>query len=86
MKFPELGNPMIAHRGSSIDAPENTLPAYKLAKEQGFTFIEVDVVQLTDGVPVMVHDPEVDRTMNATGFVSSFHLTKSVNWTHQKIT
>ena len=74
MNFPEMTNRMIAHRGSSIDAPENTLPAYQLAKQQGFDFIEVDVQLTLDGTLVMMHDKTVNRTTDGDGFVSGFTL------------
>ncbi|MBO5711468.1 MAG: glycerophosphodiester phosphodiesterase, partial [Acholeplasmatales bacterium] len=40
----------IAHRGYSADAPENTLVAYRLAKEKGFSYVECDISFTKDGV------------------------------------
>ncbi len=45
-----------AHRGASGYLPENTLPAFRLALEQGADGIESDVWLSRDGVPVLVHD------------------------------
>jgi glycerophosphoryl diester phosphodiesterase len=63
---------LIAHRGFSSKAPENTLAAFDLALEQGFTNIELDVQLTSDGELVIIHDSAVDRTTNGTGTVRSF--------------
>lgn len=47
----------IAHRGASWDAPENTLPAFELAIEQGADYVEFDVRASGDGELVVAHDP-----------------------------
>lgn len=65
---------MIAHRGASIDAPENTLEAYALAADAGFGWIEVDTQLTQDGQPVMMHDFTVDRSTNGTGYVCELTL------------
>lgn len=58
----------VAHRGLSNIAPENTLPAYKAAKTAGFLVAETDVDWTSDGVPVLLHDPSINRTArNADG-------------------
>lgn len=57
----------IAHRGYSTEAPENTLPAYKLARKNGFWYVETDVEFTSDNVPVLLHDPTIDRTSNGSG-------------------
>lgn len=50
---------LIAHRGASAEAPENTLAAFRRALEIGVDGIELDVYVSRDGVPVVVHDPEL---------------------------
>ncbi len=56
-------NPLvIAHRGASIVAPENTLAAFALAMESGADGIELDVRLSRDGVPVVIHDATLRRT------------------------
>jgi glycerophosphoryl diester phosphodiesterase len=51
------GRPLvIAHRGSSGERPENTLPAYALALEQGADMIEIDLHRTRDGAIVIAHD------------------------------
>ncbi len=59
---------IIAHKGFSAVAPENTIPAFKLAREKGFRFVETDVRFTYDGVPVLLHDATINRTArNADG-------------------
>ncbi|HFC11650.1 MAG TPA: hypothetical protein ENJ56_02305 [Anaerolineae bacterium] len=62
---------VIGHRGASADAPENTLASFRLAREQGADGIEFDVRLAADGVPVVIHDPQLERTTNAVGAVSA---------------
>lgn len=56
---------VVAHRGASADAPENTLAALRLAKDAGAEVIEFDVYQTRDGAWVVLHDATVDRTTDA---------------------
>ncbi len=67
---------VIAHRGASSYAPENTHSAFKLAIELNAEMIELDVSLSKDGIPVVVHDETVDRTTDAAGLVSSFTLSE----------
>lgn len=53
---------IIAHRGFSKKAPENTLSSIRLAIEQSVNFIEIDVHLSKDGVPVVIHDALLGRT------------------------
>ena len=62
---------VVAHRGYSEIAPENTASAYRLAKEKGFIYVETDARFTSDGVPVCLHDTTIDRTSNGTGTLSS---------------
>lgn len=50
-----------AHRGSSVDYPENSIPAYVAAIEQGADWIELDVHQTADNVVVISHDANIKR-------------------------
>jgi glycerophosphoryl diester phosphodiesterase len=56
---------VIAHRGASAHAPENTLPAFQLAKEAGADLIELDYYHTRDGQPIVFHDKTLDRTTDA---------------------
>jgi glycerophosphoryl diester phosphodiesterase len=61
----------VAHRGHSIEFPENTLEAYRKAIELGIEMIECDVNLTRDGKLVMIHDSTLDRTTSGTGRVSA---------------
>lgn len=58
---------IIAHRGSKGTRPENTLPAFIAAIEDGADGIETDVHLSRDGQLIIMHDELVDRTTNGTG-------------------
>jgi glycerophosphoryl diester phosphodiesterase len=62
--------PLIGHRGASGSLPENTIPSFDAALEQGADAFELDVHVARDGVPVVIHDPTLDRTTDASGPVS----------------
>jgi glycerophosphoryl diester phosphodiesterase len=62
---------VIAHRGASSYAPENTLAAFDLALRMGIHQIELDVHFSSDGHIVVIHDDTVDRTTNGSGPVAS---------------
>ncbi len=51
-----------AHRGYSEVAPENTLPAFEIAAEYGFKYVEMDVRFTSDGIPVLLHLPTINTT------------------------
>lgn len=53
---------VMAHRGGAADAPENTLPAFEAAIENGADSAELDVQMTRDGVIVLLHDPTLTRT------------------------
>jgi glycerophosphoryl diester phosphodiesterase len=57
----------IAHRGASIDAPENTLLAFARAIELGVDMLELDVNLTRDGALVVIHDTTLERTTNGAG-------------------
>ena len=58
---------IIAHRGGSLEAPENTLAALRHGVRSGATWQEVDVGLSSDDVPVILHDDDVTRTTDGTG-------------------
>lgn len=60
----------IAHRGSGILWPENTMVAFQGAVSLGYTWLETDVHVTSDGVVVCLHDHTLDRTTSATGLVA----------------
>jgi len=64
---PLLLAPVVAHRGASGDAPENTLGAIRLAADQGARCIEIDVSISRDDVPFVHHDATLERCTNGAG-------------------
>jgi len=64
--------PIIAHRGLSSEAPENTLIAFIKAAQLGVKWIEFDVMQATCGEPVIFHDDGLARTTNAKGLLQNY--------------
>lgn len=63
---------IIAHRGASAHAPENTMAAFRKAVDAGADGIELDVRLARDGVPVIFHDSTLDRIAAVKGKVSQF--------------
>lgn len=61
-----------AHRGASRIAPENTMPAFKLANKIGADGIETDVQLTKDQIPILIHDESLSRTTNGTGYVYQY--------------
>ena len=62
--FQREGFKIIAHRGASKEAPENTLAAIKLGIEQGSDGVEFDVYRTSNGQLALMHDKDVLRTTN----------------------
>lgn len=65
---------IIAHRGFSVMAPENTLAAFTAAIEGGASSIEFDLQLSSDGVPVIFHDETLDRITGSSGRVQEKSL------------
>ena len=61
-------NPIgIAHRGGALEAPENSMAAFREAVGAGYQYLETDVHATADGELVVFHDEHLDRVTNATG-------------------
>ncbi|WP_136658708.1 glycerophosphodiester phosphodiesterase family protein [Nitratireductor sp. XY-223] len=73
-EFPIVDAPLLAHRGASLYAPENTLPAVERAARMGAKWIETDVQLTADNELVIIHDLELDRTTDGSGFVAQHTL------------
>lgn len=73
---PSVAVLVVAHRGGAGLMPENTLASFRNGIALGADFIEMDVHLTKDGVPVIIHDPTVDRTSDGKGAVNSFTLTE----------
>ncbi|WP_054948731.1 glycerophosphodiester phosphodiesterase [Numidum massiliense] len=65
---------VIAHRGASGTAPENTMAAFDKALSLKVDAIETDIQLTKDGVPVICHDQRIDRTSDGSGFVCDYTL------------
>jgi glycerophosphoryl diester phosphodiesterase len=62
---------VVAHRGASTRAPENTMESFRLGIEAGADAIELDVHLTADGQLAVIHDETLDRTTDRTGSVLS---------------
>ena len=80
---------LVAHRGSSTVAPENTLAAFQQALADGADAIELDVRRSRDGEAVVIHDARLERTTNGRGKVEEYNLRElrrlsAGEWFHKK--
>ncbi len=60
---------VLAHRGAGLLAPENTLAALRIGYDYGFRAVEFDAMAPFDDIPVLMHDPTLERTTRADGAV-----------------
>ncbi len=67
---------IIAHRGASAYAPENTLSAFKQAKVLGASMVEFDVMLEASGIPIVIHDFDLKRTTSGKGKVTETNYQK----------
>jgi len=58
---------VIAHRGASAEAPENTLAAFRLAADERTDFVELDVQESSDGEVIVVHDSDLMKVAGMPG-------------------
>lgn len=65
---------VLAHRGASQLAPENTLSAFRLAAQHHAGWIELDVMLSRDYVPIIFHDDHLERVSDGQGLVANHHL------------
>ncbi|QJD98905.1 glycerophosphodiester phosphodiesterase [Massilia forsythiae] len=63
---------VLAHRGGGTLAPENTLAGVRRGMQAGFRAIEFDVMLARDGIPVVLHDPWLGRTVSGSGNVFDY--------------
>jgi glycerophosphoryl diester phosphodiesterase len=66
--------PVVGHRGNAAHAPENTLESFAQALAAGAEALELDVHVTRDDVPVVHHDPTLDRTTSGAGAVAAHTL------------
>jgi glycerophosphoryl diester phosphodiesterase len=65
---------VVAHRGASAQAPENTMEAFRLGVEAGADAIELDVHRTADGQLAVIHDEHLDRTTDRSGAVAGLTM------------
>ncbi|MFD1065311.1 glycerophosphodiester phosphodiesterase [Oceanobacillus locisalsi] len=65
---------IIAHRGASHYAPENSIPAFELAHEMKADGIETDVQLTKDNIPVLFHDESLKRIFGINGWINQYTL------------
>lgn len=65
---------VLAHRGASQLAPENTLSAFRLAAQHQARWIELDVMLSRDYVPIIFHDDHLERVSDGYGLVANHHM------------
>lgn len=71
LQLPPLHLPrVIGHRGAMAYAPENTLASFREARRRGATWVEIDVKLTADGVPIVMHDASLKRTMGVDRLVA----------------
>ena len=61
---------VIGHRGAAAYAPENTLASFREARRRGATWVETDIMLTADGVPIVMHDESLKRTMGVDRLVA----------------
>lgn len=66
--------PVLGHRGIKAKYPENTMISFAAAVELGVDLIEFDVNITADGVPVVIHDCDIQRTSDHAGLTRSYTL------------
>ena len=66
LKLPKV----IGHRGAMAYALENTLESFREARRRGATWVEIDVKLTADGVPIVMHDDSLKRTMGVDRLVA----------------
>ncbi len=62
---------VIGHRGAAAYAPENTLASFHEARRRGATWVEIDIKLTADGVPIVMHDESLKRTMGIDRLVAA---------------
>ena len=74
LKIP--GVAISAHRGGSIEAPENTLESFEYAIKMGCSYIETDVQLSADGIPYIFHDDDLNRLFKKDTIFNSLYSTE----------
>ena len=76
---PLVSQYLIAHRGNSAQAPENTLSAIQSALNNDIIHIEIDLQITSDNIIVLMHDEDINRTTNGTGIINNMTWAEITN-------
>ncbi len=76
---------VIAHRGYTATAPENTIPAFIEAAKKGYDKVECDIAWTKDSVPVLLHDDTINRTARYSNGWKPFFPKKSSDLTYEQL-
>ena len=76
---------VIAHRGYSSTAPENTIPAFVEAAKKGYKTVECDIEWTKDSVPVLLHDSKINRTARKSNGKKLFFPKKCSSLTYNQL-
>lgn len=71
---------IFAHRGIPVKFPENSLEGFRYAVEHGAEGVEFDVHLTKDGVPIVMHDEQINRTTNGSGYIKDYILSEIRNF------
>lgn len=78
-------NAVIAHRGTTFWAPEETEAAYRWARNTGADYLEVDIQRSKDGVLLALHDNNLNRTSDCASIFAKDSTFKAGNYTYQEL-
>ena len=67
---------VVAHRGGALEAPEESLFAYKKNVEAGIDELDIDLQMTKDGEVILLHDTTLDRTTNGKGYAKDYTLSQ----------
>lgn len=80
-----VDNAIIAHRGTTFWAPEETEAAFRWARNMGADYLEVDIQRSKDGVLLALHDDNLNRTTNCESVFPNDSIFKAANFTYQEL-
>lgn len=70
----------VAHRGAAFYGPENTMTAFRNAVALGYKAVETDIRFTADGVPVLLHDPGIERVSDGEGEIKDLTLEEALSY------
>lgn len=80
-----VDNAIIAHRGTTYWAPEETEAAFRWARNMGADYLEVDIQRSKDGVLLALHDDNLSRTTDCVAVFPNDSIFTAANYTYQEL-